>query len=78
MPEDVTSGGSPLVQQLTKLVEGMRADARTSLETFLLCGLQGLGGTLIIQAPCTWQKRPRYEAGYRSERYLALGEDRAS
>ena len=58
-----------LVQALAAMVAEMRAEARMQLETFMLSGAHEYGGTLKIFAPCSANRRLRYEVGFRSERF---------
>jgi hypothetical protein len=50
----------------------MRDEARQALEAFVRAYLAQLGGQLAILAPSRPNHRPLVEAGYRSERFVAI------
>lgn len=61
MPADDTT------ELLLDLLQGLRSSSQAALDSFARSAASGDGGELVIQAPCTWQKRPRVEIRYRSE-----------
>lgn len=57
-----------LARQLVELVVGhMRADGLFNLDTFLRAVESGMGGTIIIRAPCGRTRREIPEARYMPE-----------
>ena len=61
-----------LAERLAHIISQMRADARASVEAFLVSAEDQLGGTLSIQAPSANGKRRLPEAGYRSEQFVLI------
>ena len=56
-----------LAVRLAVVIDNMRAEGRFNLETWLNAVENGMGGTVVVKAPCISQKRAVPEARYVSE-----------
>lgn len=56
-----------LALRLAAVIDKMRAEGRFNLETWLNAVEIGMGGTVVVKAPCVSQKRSVPEARYVSE-----------